>query len=200
LAAGILCALAAAGHAQTKPEAFSDQEQILKRFPKETSLVRHGARVLLKTGGWVDLTDNPFGKSAPTLCWYVPSMHVAGLCQNGPGVTVTTLVELNTGRRLSAPGLPTLMPEAGLVAIGPDKAKGIEADSLTLMQVKADDIVDEGGALFDDDYGPGGWVDGDCYRLTPKAGKGGAWLEKAADGWSQVTDADSKVCQGRHGR
>lgn len=193
-------AMAGAGHAQSKVEAFSDQGQILKRFPDDTGLVKHGAKVRLKTGAWVDMTDNPFSKDPVALCWYAPAMHVAGFCQYGPGIAVTTLVELNTGRRMSAPGLASVRPQKDLVAIGPDKAKGVDADSVTLMQVKADDIIDEGGALFDDDYGAGGWVDGECYRLTAKTAKGGAWLEKTPDGWRQVTNAESTLCQGRHGR
>lgn len=200
LATAILCALAASGQAQPKPEALSDQSQILKRFPKDTGLVKHGARVRLTTGGWLDVTDNPFGKDAPTLCWYDAGLHVAGICQSGRGLTVVTLIELHTGRRVSAPGLPMLMPESGLIAVGPDKAHGADADSLTLVQITDNDIIDEGGALFDDDTGPGAWVDGDCYRLTPKTDKGAAWLEKTASGWRQVAAADSAVCQGRHGR
>jgi len=198
--AAALCILAAPVHAQQRVETLSDQAQILKRFPRDTGLVRHGARVRLRTGGWLDITDNSFGPSAPSLCWYAPALHVAGICQQGSGVTVTTLIELNTGRRVSAPGLAILMPEPGLIAIGPDKARGIDADSVTLVQVKDRDLVDEGGAQFDDDYGPGAWVDGDCYRLTPKGDKGSAWLEKGASGWGQVGAADSKVCQERHGR
>ncbi|MEI9889581.1 MAG: hypothetical protein WDN45_02135 [Caulobacteraceae bacterium] len=181
-------------------EPLSDQSQILKRFPRDTGVVTHGVKVKLKNGAWLDVTDNPFGKTAPILCWYAPQIHVAGVCQIGAGVTVTTLVELNTGHRASAPGLPMLMPEEGLVAVGPDKARGVDSDSLTVIQVKNDDIIDEGGALFDEDYGPGAWVDGDCYRLTPKGAKGGAWLEKGSGGWEQVTATASTVCQGRHGR
>jgi hypothetical protein len=200
LAAAALCALTATAYAQQKAEAFDDQAQILKRFSGETGVVKHGVKVRLKTGGWLDATDNPFSDAAPTLCWYVPKLHVAGICQSGKGLTVTTLVELNTGKRKSAPGLPMLMPQDGLVAIGPDKGHGADADSVTLIKVNEDGLVDEGGAIFDDDYGPGGWVDGDCYRLTAKGAKGGAWLERGASGWDQVTTADSKVCQGRHGR
>lgn len=200
LAAAVLCALSTASLAQPRTGPLTDQAEILKRFPKDTGVVSHGVKVKLKTGAWMDMTDNPFGKSAPSLCWYAPGLHVAGVCQKGEGVTVTTLIELNTGRRASAPGLPVLMPHDGLIAIGPDKARGVDADSVTLMQVKSDDIVDEGGALFDEDYGPGAWVDGDCYRLTAKGPKGGAWLEKVAVGWQQVAAAESAVCQRRHGR
>jgi hypothetical protein len=199
-AAAALCALASPSLAQPKADLLTDQAQILERFPKDTGLVSHGVKVRLKTGSWVDMTDNPFGRAAPVLCWYAPKLHVVGVCQNGAGVTVTTLIELNTGRRASAPGLPTLMAQDGLVAVGPDKARGVDADSLTLVQVKSDDVVDQGGALFDEDYGPGAWVDSDCYRLTPKSAKGGAWLEKGAAGWRQIPAAQSTVCQGRHGR
>lgn len=199
LAAAAVCVLAGAGHAQQKVETFSDQAQILKRFPKDTGLVRHGAKVRLKTGGWLDITDNSFGTAPPTLCWYVPALHVAGICQAGKDVMVTILIDLNTGRRVAAPGLATLMPEPGLITIGPDQARGIDADSVTLVQVEGRELVDEGGVVFDDDYGPGGWVDGDCYRLTPKGGKGPAWLERGASGWDQVSAADSKVCRKRHG-
>jgi hypothetical protein len=194
-----LCLLAVPVHAREKVEAFSDQAQILKRFPNDTGLVKHGVKVRLRTGGWLDITDNSFGPSPPSLCWYVPSLHVAGFCQEGAGVTVTILVNLDTGRRASGPGLPMLMPEPGLIAIGPDKARGVDADSVTLVKVKDHDLIDQGGAVFDEDYGPGAWVDGDCYRLTPKGGKGPAWLERGASGWDQVSAADSKVCQKRHG-
>jgi hypothetical protein len=200
MAAAAACMVAAPVQAKPKVQTFSDQAQILKRFPEDTGLVRHGAKVRLKTGGWLDITDNAFGPSAPTLCWYAPALHVAGICQRGSNVMVTTLIELNTGHRVSAPGLARLMPEPGLIALGPDKAHGVEADSVTLVQVKDRDLVDEGGAVFDDDYGPGAWVDGSCYRLTPKGDKGPAWLEKGHSGWSQVSAAQSKVCQKRHGR
>lgn len=197
--AGTLCALALPALAQQTAVPLSDQAQILRRFPKDTGQVKHGVEVRLKTGGWLEMTDNPFGPSGPVLCWYAPALQVAGVCQVGKGVTVTTLIELTTGRRVSAPGLPVLTPGRGLIAIGPDKAHGADADSLTLVQVEDRDLIDEGGALFDDDYGPGGWVDGDCYRLTPKAGKGPAWLEKTEAGWQEVPAARSAVCQGRHG-
>jgi hypothetical protein len=200
LAAAILCALIVpAAYAQTKPEVITSQDQILKRFPKDASLIQHGAKVRLKSGDWLEVTDNPFGKAPPRLCWYAPSLHVIGICQSGRGATVTTLIELNSGRRVAAPGAPRLMPEPGLIAVGPDKAKGVESDSVTLVRVEKDDIIDEGGALFDQDYGPGGWVDGDCYRLTGKGGKGAAWLERTPAGWLQAPAGESKVCQGRHG-
>ena len=37
-----------------------------------------GGVVRLKTGDWLDITDNPFGHGAPVLCWYAPAIHVAG--------------------------------------------------------------------------------------------------------------------------
>ena len=202
VATALLCALTAplAVRAQAKIETFGDQNQILKRFPQDTSLVTHGASVRLKSGEWVEVTDNPFGKAAPTLCWYAPALHVAGICQNGAGVTVTLLIELNTGRRVAAPGVPRLMSEKGLIAIGPDAVHGVESDSLTLVRIEPDDLIDEGGALFDADFGPGRWVDGDCYRLAARGKKGVAWLEKTKSGWRQAEAAQSTVCQGRHGR
>jgi hypothetical protein len=200
--AAALCVLALppAVRAQPKIEILTNQDQILKRFPRDTGLLAHGVRVRLKSGGWVEISDNPFGKAPPTLCWYAPALHVAGVCQNAVGVAVTILIELNTGRRVSAPGVPVLMPEKGLVAIGPDAAHGVDSDSVTLVKIEADDLVDEGGALFDQDFGPGAWVDGDCYRLTARGAKGGAWLERTASGWRQAEAAESTVCQGRHGR
>ena len=201
-AAMAVCALtpAASARAQPKIEILTDQDQILQRFPHDTGLLAHGVRVRLKSGRWVEISDNPFGKTPPTLCWYAPALHVAGVCQNGQGVTVTVLIELNSGRRASAPGAPSLMPEKDLVSIGPDAARGVESDSVTLVKIEADDLVDEGGALFDQDFGPGGWVDGDCYRLTARGAKGGAWLERTDSGWRQAEAAASTVCQGRHGR
>lgn len=200
-----LCALAAPAFAEKaaprpKIEVLRDQARILQRFPKDTGLVRHGVKIRLRTGDWLEVTDNPFGPSAPTLCWYAPALHLAGVCQTGRGVIVTTLIELHSGRRATAPGLPVLRPERGLIAIGPDPARGADADSLTLVQVEDRDLIDEGGALFDDDYGPGAWVDGDCYRLTPKTGKAAAWLEKTRAGWQEVPAAQSAVCQGRHAK
>ena len=200
MAAAVLCALSGAGHSQPRIEPLSDQDQILKRFPRDTGLVTHGAKVRLKSGSWLDITDNPFGASAPTLCWYAPSLHVAGICQRGADVLVTVLIELNTGRRVAAPGLAMLMPEPGLIAVGPAAARGADADSITLVQVQPADLIDEGGAQFDENYGPGAWIDGDCYRLTPKAAQGAAWLEKTSTGWRQIPAAGSTVCQGRHGR
>jgi len=200
LATALICAAALATQAHAQSKAYSDQAEILKRFPNDTGLVTHGAKVRLKNGDWLDITDNPFGRGAPVLCWYAPSLRVAGVCLRGDGVTVTTLIELDTGRRVAAPGLARLMPEPGLIAVGPDAAQGVDADSVTLVQVKANELVDQGGAQFDEDYGPGAWVDGDCYRLTPRSGKGSAWLERSAAGWRQTPAAQSLVCQGRHGR
>jgi hypothetical protein len=199
--AAVICAVSGgAVCAQSKLEVVTSQGQILKRFPKDTGLLEHGAKVRLKSGDWLEITDNPFGKAAPKLCWYAPALHVAGICQSGAGAMVTTLIELNSGRRVSAPGAPMLRPERGLIAVGPDKTRGVDSDSLTLVRVESRDIVDEGGALFDQDYGPGGWVDGDCYRLTGKAGKGAAWLERTAAGWTQAAAEASTVCQKRHTR
>ena len=202
LAAALACALSAplAVHAQPKIDVLTNQDQILKRFPKDTGLLEHGVRVRLKNGEWVDFADNPFGKAPPALCWYAPSLHVAGICQIGAGVTVTVLVELNSARRVSAPGLVRLMPQKGLLSIGPDPAHGVDSDSVTLVKIEPKDLIDEGGAVFDQDFGPGGWVDADCYRLTARGAKGVAWLEKTASGWQQAEAAQSTVCQGRHGR
>ena len=200
LAAALLCTLATplTVRAQPKIETLTEQAQILQRFPDDTGLLTHGVRLRLKSGEWIEVSDNPFGKGAPVLCWYTPALHVAGVCLNGVGVTVTILVELNAGRRLSAPGVPQLTPGRGLVAIGPDI--GVPSDSVTVIKIEDNDLVDEGGALFDQDFGPGTWVDGDCYRLTARGAKGGAWLERTDSGWLQATAAKSTVCQGRHGR
>jgi hypothetical protein len=200
-ACAMLCTLAGPMAAQAAgPSAYSDTQEILKTFPKDTGVVSHGAKVRLSSGAWLDVTDNPFGKAAPQLCWYAPSLHVAGICQGAAGVNVTVLIDLRTGQRVSAPGLASLMPEAGLIAVGPDTARGIESDSVTLIKVEANELVDQGGAQFDTDTGPGAWVDGDCYRLTAKSPAGGGWLEKTPAGWRQVATAQSSVCQGRHAR
>ncbi len=199
--AAMICALtafAAQAQPQPKTEVLTDQAQILARFPDDTALVAHGARVRLKNGHWVDITDNPLGRSSPVLCWYAPRLHVAGVCQTGQGVAVTVLIELNSGHRVTAPGLASLLPEPGWIAVGPDDQRGVGSDSVTLVQVERNNILDKGGAQFDDDYGPGGWVDGDCYRLTPKGDKGAAWLEKTKAGWQEIPAAQSAVCQGRH--
>ena len=198
----LVAALAAplALHAQSSPPVYSDAKDILRRFPSDTGVLEHGARVRLANGAWLEIGDNPFGKAAPTLCWYAPSLHVAGVCQSAPGVNVVVLIDLRSGHRVTAPGLPRLMPDPALVAIGPDEARGVPSDSVTLVRVEANDLIDEGGALFDEDYGPGGWVDGDCYRLQGKRGKAGGWLEKSASGWRQTPAAQSTLCQGRHAR
>jgi hypothetical protein len=200
LAAAMACVLgAAAAHGQPKGDVLTDQSQILARFPDDTALVPHGARVRLRNGHWVEVTDNPLAKSAPVLCWYAPRLHVAGICQMGQGVAVTVLIELNSGHRVTAPGLARLLPERGWIAVGPDEQSGVGSDSVTLVKIERNDLLDEGGAQFDEDYGPGAWVDGDCYRLTPKGGKGAAWLEKTRAGWQEIPATQSAVCQGRHG-
>lgn len=198
----LICALAAplAAHAQSSPEVYRDAKDILRRFPNDTGELEHGARVRLANGAWFEIGDNPFGKTPPELCWYAPSLHVAGICQSAPGVNVVVLIDLHSGHRVTAPGLPRLMPEPGLIAIGPDVTRGVPSDSVTLVKVEANDLIDEGGAQFDDDYGPGGWVDGDCYRLSGKRGKAGGWLERSASGWRQAPAAQSTLCQGRHAR
>ena len=198
----LICALAAplAAQAQSGAQTYRDAKDILRRFPNDTAKLQHGASVRLANGAWLEIADNPFGKTAPELCWYAPSLHVAGICQSAPGVTVVILIDLHSGHRVTAPGLPSLMPEPDLIAIGPDEAHGVPSDSVTLVRVEANDLIDEGGALFDDDYGPGGWVDGDCYRLQGKRGKAGGWLEKSASGWRQTPAAQSTLCQGRHAR
>ncbi len=201
----LACALAAplavqAVHAQSGPAVFRDPQEILRRFPDDTGKLAHGARVRLANGSWLEIADNPFSKAPPELCWYAPALHVAGICQAAPGVNVVVLIDLHSGHRVIAPGLPRLMPEPDLIAIGPDEARGVPSDSITLVKVEANDLIDEGGALFDDDYGPGGWVDGECYRLTGKGGKAGGWLEKTASGWRQAPAAQSALCQRRHAR
>lgn len=196
-----ICTLAGPSAAKAAgPVAYSDAQQILKAFPKDTGLAPHGAKVRLNSGAWLDVTDNPFGKAAAELCWYAPSLHVAGICQGSPGVNVTVLIDLRTGQRVSAPGMPSLMPEPGLIAVGPDAAHGVESDSVTLIKVDANALIDQGGAQFDADTGPGAWIDGDCYRLTAKSPAGGGWLEKTSQGWQQVATAQSTICQGRHAR
>ncbi len=201
-AVALICALAAplAARAQSDAPVYRDAKDILRRFPNDTGRLEHGARVRLANGAWLEIGDNPFGKAAPELCWYAPSLHVAGVCQSAPGVNVVVLIDLHSGHRVTAPGLPRLMPEPGLIAVGPDETRGVSSDSVTLVKVEPDDLIDEGGALFDEDYGPGGWVDGDCYRLTGKRGKAGGWLERSASGWRQVAKAQSTLCQGRHAR
>jgi hypothetical protein len=198
----LICALAAplAAHAQSEAVTYRVATDILALFPNDTGTLEHGVRVRLANGAWLEIGDNPFGKTAPELCWYAPSLHVAGVCQSAPGVNVVVLIDLRSGRRVTAPGLPRLMPEPGLIAVGPDEARGVPSDSVTLVKVAPNDLIDEGGALFDEDYGPGGWVDGDCYRLSGKGGKAGGWLERAASGWRQTPAAQSTLCQGRHAR
>ena len=199
------CAVFAAGSACAQPAptppAYSSSAEIQTRFPTDTGALEHGARVKLRSGSWVEITDNPFGPAPPALCWYAPSLHAAGFCLTAPGVNVMVLVDLNTGHRVTAPGYPSLMPGAGLIAIGPDAARQIDSDSVTLVRVDSDGLTDEGGALFDEQHGPGGWIDADCYKLTGLGGQPGGWLERdRRAGWVQVEAGMSTVCQGRHGQ
>ncbi|MDB5461469.1 MAG: hypothetical protein JWO72_3210 [Caulobacteraceae bacterium] len=203
-AGGATAALAAAwalaaspGSAASRPAIYEDPAQILKMFPASVRLIPGGVGFRVKNGEWIDVIDRPLVKDTSVLCLYAPSLHLAALCETDGDTTVTVLVDLLSGHRKVAPGRPAVLAEPTLVAIGPTDR--FDADSLTLVHVTPTRLVDEGGALFDDAYGPGGWVDADCYRLKAKAAPADGWLEKTPDGWLQVTAAQSTVCGKRHG-
>jgi hypothetical protein len=201
----LACALAApvmahgAAKPTVQPMVYEDSAIILKTFPADVQRMTEGVRLRLKTGDWAEIFGNPFGKAPAAICWYAPKLQVAGVCQNAPGVTLTVLVDLRNGRHLSAPGRAALTPDPDLISIGPGGVHHTPSDSLTLIRITPAELVDEGGAQFDDAYGPGGWAGADCYRLKAKGPKGDAWLEKTAAGWEQVTAAGSKACRKRHG-
>jgi hypothetical protein len=194
--AGVATAQAAPA---TRPTVYENPAAILKTFPADVQRVHDGVRLHLRNGNWVDMVSNPFGKAVPTICWYAPALHVAGVCMKAPGVTLTMLIDLRNGRRLSAPGRAVLTPDPTLVAIGPDDPHKAPADSLTLVRITPTEILEEGGAEFSGDYGPGVWVDAQCYRLTPYGPGPGGWLEKTAKDWRQVSASQSTICQKRHG-
>ena len=196
----LTCALAAEAAPAARPIVYENPAAILKTFPADVRRVHDGVRLRLRTGNWVDVTSNPFGKTPPAICWYAPALHVAGVCMKAPGVTLTMLVDVRNGRRLSAPGRVVLTPDPTLIEIGPDDPHKAPADSLTLVRITPAEILDEGGAEFSGDYGPGVWVDAQCYRLTPYGPGPGGWLEKAAKDWRQVSAPQSTICQKRHGR
>jgi hypothetical protein len=185
-----------------KPAIYDNAAVILKTFPGDVQRVQGGVRLRLRTGNWVDIdaSINPFGKGAPVICWYAPALHAAGVCVKAPGVTLTLLIDLRNGRRLSAPGRVFLTPDPTLIEIGPDDPHKAPADSLTLVRITPTEILEEGGAEFSGNYGPGAWVDAQCYRLTPYGPGPGGWLEKTAKDWRQVSARQSTVCQKRHGR
>ena len=190
------------GKPAARPVIYENAAAILKTFPAEVQRVPDGVRLHLRTGNWVDIdmSANPFGKTAPAICWYAPTLHVAGVCMKAPGAMLTMLVDLRNGRRLSAPGRVALTPDPTLLEIGPNDPHKAPADSLTLVRITPSEIMEEGGAEFSGDYGPGVWVDAQCYRLTPYGPGPGGWLEKTPKEWRQVSASQSTVCQKRHGR
>jgi hypothetical protein len=195
---GLLVALVMAGAAQaasghkTAIQVYTSAAEIEQQLPAARTTPM-GVVVRANNGVELELTEKQFLGAAPVLCWYVPSLHVVGACEIGHGAAITVLINLNNGRRVTAPGLPRLTPQSGLIAVGP--RKGIDADSITLVRVTPDDLEDQGGAFFDHDHRPGAWIDAACYRL----GRKGDWLEKTPEGWRQVTAAQSTVCRQRHG-
>lgn len=198
----LTCAPATQAAPTEKPAVYDNATAILKTFPSDVQRVQGGLRLRLKTGNWADIDQsiNPFGnKAIPTICWFAPALHVAGACVNGPGVTLTVLIDLRNGRKLSAPGRIRLTPDPTLIEIGPDDPHKAPADSLTLVRITPAEILDEGGAEFSGDYGPGAWADAQCYRLVPYGPGPGGWLEKTGKDWRQVSASQSKVCQKRHG-
>jgi hypothetical protein len=195
-------ALTAQAAPAAKPQVYENAAVILKTFPADIQRAEGGLRLRLRNGNWVDVdrSINPFGKAAPVICWYAPALHLAGACVRGPGVTLTTLIDLRNGRRLSAPGRIALTPDPTLIEIGPDDPHKAPADSLTLIRITPTEILDEGGAEFSGNYGPGVWIDAECYRLTPYGPGPGGWLEKTAKEWRQVSASQSTICQKRHAR
>jgi hypothetical protein len=181
------------------------EAQLFQQFPGRFALAhdgpRDGVQVRLDNGSWLTFTDNMFSKTAPpTMCWYAPKLSVAGVCMSGEDVSLTILVDMKTGHRLSAPGLAGLTPDPRLISVGPGGPHNGDTDSITLIRVAADGLVEEGGALFDDGYRPGDWKSARCYRLAPPAGRAAMWLERSADGAWKTTPAPQSACQGRHAR
>jgi hypothetical protein len=183
--------------ASAAPAIYRSSGVILKTFPGSVRSIPGGVSFRLKTGRWLDVIDRPLVKDVSAPCLYAPALHVAALCETDGETTVTVLIDLISGRKTIAPGRPTVRPDAKLIVIGPS-GKYI-ADSLTLVRITPAELVDEGGALFDDDFGPGGWADADCYRLKARRAGPDGWLEKTAAGWSQVSAAQSAICAKRHG-
>jgi hypothetical protein len=190
-------ALASAAEAAAKPKIYDNPAQILKTFPSSIKTIAAGVRLRLETGRWIEVIDRPLVKDPSVPCLYAPSLHLAALCETDGDTTVTVLIDLLSGHKFVAPGRPSLLAGNTLVAIGP--TGGFVGDSLTLIRITPSGLIDEGGALFGEDFGPGGWVDADCYRLKARKGGADAWLEKTSTGWSQVMVAQSKVCAKRHG-
>jgi hypothetical protein len=196
----LTCALAAQAAPEAKPVVYDNAAFILKTFPAVVQLAKDGVRVRLTNGNWIDIDEsiNPFGKTPPLICWYAPTLHIAAVCMKAPGVTLAMMVDLRSGRRISAPGRIALTPDPTLLEIGPNDPHKAPADSLTLVRITPTEILEEGGAEFSGDYGPGVWVDAQCYRLTPYGPGLGGWLEKAGKEWRQVSSVQSTVCQKRH--
>jgi hypothetical protein len=199
LALAAMLALPATAKVPVQPATYDSPAQILKAFPGEVGPFANGVRLRLTSGDWTEVVGNSFGEAPPVICWYAPALHVAGVCQNAPGVTLTILIDLRSGRRVSAPGRASLTAERALIAIGPGGPHHAPSDSVTLVRVTSTGLIEEGGAEFGDDYQPGGWIDARCYRLKAKGPGPGGWLEKTAQGWRQVAAAQSEVCQRRHG-
>ena len=196
-ALGWLLVATAAQAAQAAPAIYQSPKIILKTFAKSVKTIPGGVSFRLKSGRWLDVIDRPLVKDVSVLCLYAPTLHAAALCETDGETTVTVLIDLNTGRKTVAPGRPTVLDGGKLIAIGPS-GKYV-ADSLTLVRVGPDDLADEGGALFDDDFGPGSWADAGCYRMKAKKAGPDGWLEKTASGWSQVAAGSSSACAKRHG-
>jgi hypothetical protein len=197
----LTCALTAQAAPAAKPAVYDNAAVILKTFPADVQLVKDGVRLRLRNGNWIDIdaSINPFGKAAPVICWYAPALHVAAVCMKAPGVTLAMMVDLRNGRRLSAPGRVALTPDPTLLEIGPNDPHKAPADSLTLVRITPTEMLEEGGAEFSGNYGPGVWVDAQCYRLIPYGPGPSGWLEKTPKEWRQVSATQSMVCQKRHG-
>lgn len=201
-AAALMMALAWAVAASSagaagKRAIYDNPSQILKTFPSSIKAVPAGVRLRLATGRWIEVIDRPLVKDPSVPCLYAPSLHLAALCETDGDTTVTVLIDLMSGHKIIAPGRPSLLAGNTLVAIGP--TGGFVGDSLTLIRITPNGLIDEGGALFGEDFGPGGWVDADCYRLKARKGGPDGWLEKTSTSWTQVVAAQSKVCAKRHG-
>jgi hypothetical protein len=188
---------AEAAEAPARPTIYENPAQILKTFPSSIKAIAAGVRLRLATGRWIEVIDRPLVKDPSVPCLYAPSLHLAALCETDGDTTVTVLIDLLSGHKVIAPGRPSLLADDTLVAIGPTGT--FVADSLTLIRITPSGLIDEGGALFDENFGPGGWADADCYRLKTRKAGADAWLEKTSTGWSQVKAAQSKVCATRHG-
>ena len=198
-AALVVVAMASAGPKAAAAEGgiYTAPNVILKTFPKAVKPIAGGVRLRLTNGRWEDVLERPLVKDTSVLCLYAPRLHAAAVCETDGETTVTVLLDLNTGHKIIAPGRPTVRPGGKLIAVGPSDK--YVADSLTLVAVTPTKLTDVGGALFGDDFSPGGWADDDCYRLQRRNGGPDGWLERTAAGWAQAQPGQSQFCAKRHG-